>query len=198
MDEMTPRIERVLDARSLRGLAHPLRIKLLGYLRSEGPATATQLGQIFGESSGTTSWHLRQLADHGFVEEASDLGNRRERWWRASQQSTRLQYSPELQDSAETKAALEVYIDEVVREQFRRAATFTQERDSWPQEWAQASSLSDFDLRLTSEEAFQLGEKLERIIEDYRRAARPGDERVTVQLQIFPRRAPQDTHRNQP
>jgi DNA-binding transcriptional ArsR family regulator len=193
VNDVTPRTERVLDARSLRGLAHPLRIEMLGYLRSEGPATATQLGQIFGESSGTTSWHLRQLAEHGFVEEAPDLGNRRERWWRASQQSTRLEYTPELQATPETKAAMDVFLDEVVRGQFRRAATFQQERDTWPITWSRASNLSDWDLRLTAEDAFELGEKLERIIESYRRPARPGDERVTVQLQIFPRRAPQDT-----
>jgi DNA-binding transcriptional ArsR family regulator len=73
-----------LDARTLRGLAHPLRARMVGLLRTEGPATATSLAARVGESSGTTSWHLRQLADAGLVEEDSHRGNRRERWWRAA------------------------------------------------------------------------------------------------------------------
>lgn len=186
-----PRTERILDAHSLRGLAHPLRMKMLGHLRSEGPATATQLGEIFGESSGTTSWHLRQLAEHGFIEEAPGLGNRRERWWMASQQSTHLEHaSLELGDDPEAKAALDVFLDAVVAEQMHSAATFQRERLTWSPEWVHASNLSDWDLRLTADEALALGERLEQLIESYRRPARPGDERVTVQIQLFPRRSP--------
>ena len=70
-----------LDARTLRAIAHPLRMRMLGILRTEGPATATSLAARLGESSGTTSWHLRQLAEHGFIEEDSERGNRRDRWW---------------------------------------------------------------------------------------------------------------------
>ncbi len=61
---------RRLDARSLRGLAHPLRMRLLDALRVHGPATASGLAERLGESSGATSYHLRQLAEHGFVEDA--------------------------------------------------------------------------------------------------------------------------------
>ena len=69
-----PRLHQ-LDARSLRGLAHPLRMRLLTALRRGGPATASQLAEKLGESSGATSYHLRQLAAHGFVEDAP------EQWW---------------------------------------------------------------------------------------------------------------------
>ena len=73
------------DARSLRGLAHPLRLQLLGLLRSDGPATATQLAVRTGQSSGATSYHLRQLAAYGFViEDAERTTGRRERYWRAA------------------------------------------------------------------------------------------------------------------
>ena len=53
---------QVTDVRALRALAHPLRNRLLGQLRLNGPATASQLGRVVGESSGSTSYHLRQLA----------------------------------------------------------------------------------------------------------------------------------------
>ena len=55
----------VTDVRALRALAHPLRSRLLGQLRLNGPATASRLGRVVGESSGSTSYHLRQLAAYG-------------------------------------------------------------------------------------------------------------------------------------
>ena len=79
---------QVTDVRALRALAHPLRNRLLGQLRLHGPATASQLGRTVGESSGSTSYHLRQLAAYGFVEEADGHGTARERWWRARHRMT--------------------------------------------------------------------------------------------------------------
>jgi DNA-binding transcriptional ArsR family regulator len=67
-------------AAQLRGLAHPLRLQLLHVLREDGPATATQLARRLGESSGSTSYHLRALYRAGMVEEA-ERRNGRERWW---------------------------------------------------------------------------------------------------------------------
>lgn len=69
------------EVQAIRALAHPLRLELLDLLRFEGPSTATLLGQRLGESSGATSYHLRQLARYGFVAEMPSEG-RRERWWR--------------------------------------------------------------------------------------------------------------------
>jgi uncharacterized membrane protein YfcA len=40
---------------------------LVGLLRTEGPLTATRAAELLGESSGTTSFHLRQLAKYGLV-----------------------------------------------------------------------------------------------------------------------------------
>src|SRR5688572_10834361 len=70
-----------LDLESLKGLAHPLRVKILDLLSTYGPATATGLAERLGESSGATSYHLRQLARHGFVREVEGRGTGRERWW---------------------------------------------------------------------------------------------------------------------
>lgn len=58
-------------------------MQLLDALRQRGPATASQLAQRLGESSGATSYHLRQLAAHGFVEDAPEQGKGWERWWQA-------------------------------------------------------------------------------------------------------------------
>jgi DNA-binding transcriptional ArsR family regulator len=70
------------DLAAVRALGHPLRLELLDRLRFGGPSTATALGRVVGESSGATSYHLRQLARHGFIEEDAGRGRGRERWWR--------------------------------------------------------------------------------------------------------------------
>jgi len=70
-----------LSSEALRALAHPLRIRILDLLPTRGPLTASKLGEIVGESSGSTSYHLRQLAKHGLVREVEGKGTARERWW---------------------------------------------------------------------------------------------------------------------
>jgi DNA-binding transcriptional ArsR family regulator len=81
-------VSRVVpDPVALKALAHPLRLRMLGMLRVDGPATATQLAVQLGLNSGSTSYHLRQLAQYGFIEEAPHA-SRRDRWWRASHELT--------------------------------------------------------------------------------------------------------------
>jgi DNA-binding transcriptional ArsR family regulator len=69
-------------ADALRTLASTIRMRLLGHLQLEGDATATECGLAVGESASACSYHLRQLAKHGFVEEVAS-GDGRERRWRA-------------------------------------------------------------------------------------------------------------------
>jgi DNA-binding transcriptional ArsR family regulator len=42
--------------------------------------TATELGDALGETPANCSWHLRKLAEHGFVEEAGEGRGRRRPW----------------------------------------------------------------------------------------------------------------------
>ncbi len=74
---------REIDATAMKAFAHPLRMEMYEWLGTHGPATATMLARHTGESTGQTSYHLRQLARHGFVEEDAGRGRGRERWWRA-------------------------------------------------------------------------------------------------------------------
>ncbi|MEV7779496.1 helix-turn-helix domain-containing protein [Kitasatospora sp. NPDC088351] len=68
------------DSAALKALTHPLRIRLLGLLRLDGPATASELAVTTGESSGSTSYHLRVLAKYAFVTEAEHRDGRERRW----------------------------------------------------------------------------------------------------------------------
>src|SRR6516162_8483616 len=97
----TRSVKRITDPEALRALAHPLRLSLLTLLRTEGPLTATKAGELLGESSASTSFHLRQLAKYGLVAEAGG-GRGRERPWRATAMFTDV---PTITDSPELAAA---------------------------------------------------------------------------------------------
>lgn len=65
-----------------RVLANPLRRRMLAYLQQHREANSTSLAKALGESTGTTSYHLRKLAELRFVEEIPERSGGRERWWR--------------------------------------------------------------------------------------------------------------------
>ena len=98
-----------LDARGMRALAHPVRLAILTRLQSDGPSTATRLSESVGASPSVTSWHLRQLAAHGLVRDASEAAtlkdHGRERWWEAVSRGFR--FAAEPGESAEAARALE-------------------------------------------------------------------------------------------
>ena len=62
-------------------MSHPLRREMLRHLGEHGTASSTTLAEALGESTGTTSYHLRVLADAGVIEEVPGQTNGRERWW---------------------------------------------------------------------------------------------------------------------
>src|SRR3954453_7378222 len=93
-------------AAGLRALSHPTRLKMLMLLRLEGPATATGLAGKLQLNTGATSYHLRQLAQHGFIEEDTERGNARDRWWRAAHESTRTDFEGRGQAGEDAEAYL--------------------------------------------------------------------------------------------
>jgi DNA-binding transcriptional ArsR family regulator len=70
------------DARRWKALSHPLRQEILSHLGEHEAATATTIAEALGENTGTTSYHLRVLADAGVIEEVAERAHGRERWWR--------------------------------------------------------------------------------------------------------------------
>src|SRR5882757_4005803 len=73
-------VQALRDARSMRALAHPVRLQVLEILRDEGALTATEMGERIGESPANTAFHLRTLAKYGFVEEAGPVKGRSRPW----------------------------------------------------------------------------------------------------------------------
>lgn len=186
---------RRIDARSLRGLAHPLRMQILELLELDGPATSTTLSARLNESTGTISWHLRLLAEHGYIEEEVDRGTRRERWWRVPTSPTVLNPT-DFRDDPETSGALKIYLQQLVEQYFARVQNYVAE--DWPGEWQHAAELSDWrSLKLTPTELIALNDELKAVIEKHleqnaaaiqAEGAKDDARQIVVQLQSFPRK----------
>ena len=65
-----------------RTLTNPVRRRILDYLGRCEAANSTSVAQALGESTGTTSYHLRKLAEQHLIEEIAERSGGRERWWR--------------------------------------------------------------------------------------------------------------------
>lgn len=132
-----------------------------------GPATATMLAERFGENTASTSYHLRQLARHGFVEEDPGRGAGRERYWRAYPGGSRLD-SHELADGATGEAARFV-VGEFQRAQSARLQHWLSVgHRQVPQEWGRATLDATAHLRLRPEELARLSAELDAVVTSWR------------------------------
>ena len=176
------------DARQLRVLAHPLRSRLLGALRFHGPATATQLAARLGTNSGATSYHLRQLADAGLVEDDAVLSSGRDRVWRAAHDATSW-ISTDFDDDADARAADDWLLRHQSRTMTGWVGDWLDARAEWSAAWRRAADQSDYHLDLTAEQLTTLTGELHAVLARYvatQDPTAPGVERVTVLLQAFP------------
>jgi DNA-binding transcriptional ArsR family regulator len=171
---------------ALRALSHPVRLRILGLLRCEGPSTASALAARLGLNSGATSYHLRQLGQHGFVVDEPGRGNARERWWRAAHQATRT--SPELEDSQDSREATDALIQAVAVVQTERLQRAVEERPLLPAAWRRVSRLSDWGLTLTPERAEELMRAIAELVEGWAEdpADAPGVAEFVVTVNTYP------------
>ena len=184
---MPPRLRTIDDARLLRAMAHPLRLRLIGALRKDGPATASELGRRLGESSGATSYHLRILAKYGFVEDDLGRNRGRERWWRASDEG--VEWSTDTDDLGVVEAD-RVLGRQLVAEYGRWLQRWYAETPSWPRAWRAAACATDQWFELTPAELRELADEMLAVLARYadRRVPRDDTERVIVLFHAFPER----------
>jgi DNA-binding transcriptional ArsR family regulator len=153
-------LRQVDDARTLKALAHPVRIALLETIGVEGPMTATEAGERIGETPTTCSFHLRQLAKYGLVEEAGG-GKGRSRPWRVPDRGLNISSDsddPEAEVAARTVARL-------WREsQLGRLEHWRETRSSYPREWREATTHSQSVHWLTPDELKEMNEELLQIV----------------------------------
>lgn len=103
-----PPEQRVLTGPDLKALqkalANPVRRDILGYLGKHGEANSTSVAKALGESTGTTSYHLRKLAEQKLIAEIEERSAGRERWWRSMMTNIYTPPGLELTDDERTAA----------------------------------------------------------------------------------------------
>ena len=178
---------RLDDARTIRALAHPLRLALLQLLFVRGPLTATEAGEALGESPASASFHLRTLAKYGYVEEAG-AGPGRRRPWRAVREQ---QHVEQEQLSGEARLAgdelsrvLSAWNEDLYEGWLRR-------RPAESPQWRGRANEINAVLRLSPEEADALNRELDEVLARWDHAVRdprPDDGRrsVLLALRAFP------------
>ncbi|WP_336215794.1 winged helix-turn-helix domain-containing protein [Nonomuraea sp. LPB2021202275-12-8] len=180
---------KISDPRVLKVVAHPLRVRLLGLLRADGSATASELGRRVAESSGSTSYHLRELAKFGFIEEDPERRDGRERRWRARHLYTSWD-NDEMSATPEGREAVKIM-------QLRQVAVLEQaiqDHDvaDWPAEWLMAAGISDHFVRLPASAVHELTDRVDDLLRELtaRHAGAPDAEQVHIWLAGFPRVRP--------
>ena len=173
-----------LSSAQVRVLAHPLRLRLLGALRTRGPATSTTLAVALATNSGKTSYHLRQLAGVGLVVEDVERGNDRDRWWRAAHDVS--SWSPTgFADDPDAQAAADWLLGHVARHYAAQVEHWLTGRSEWSSDWLAAADMSDLRLRLRPERLRQLNDDLMATIERYLLDQNPADDPHAVECTII-------------
>jgi DNA-binding transcriptional ArsR family regulator len=177
--------ERKATRSELLALSHPVRLRILERLR-EGPSTASRLARDLGESSGSTSYHLRALARTGLIEEETERGRGRERWWR---RRAPLLYIPTESEDAEGRAA-EARIWTLMTTRDERALErFVAAESTLDREWRSAAFIGSWNLYLTPEEADRLGRQVLGLVDEIWRSANDlpeGARRCLVSFRALP------------
>lgn len=164
MPRDTHETRELTDPRAMRALAHPVRLALLDALGARGPLTATEAGEAIGESPTTCSFHFRQLAKYGFVEEAGRGAGRR-RPWQLKDVGFHLTDVHDDPGIATAAAAL----DEVMRERrIGRLRAGMHARAHGPRDWQEVTGASQFLLHVTPAELKELDDELTALLTRHR------------------------------
>lgn len=184
-----------MQASALKALAHPLRVEIIDALASYGPATASALAERLNESSGATSYHLRQLAKHGLIVEDPDRGTQRERWWTIRPGGMAVDPSQYEGDAAAEAASMQV-ARQILEQRYRHADAFLRHLERGGKAPDAGVAVVSMHLRCTDEEREEIvtavNEVLNSAAEKYR--DRRNDDSyplAEVQFAAFPMLDPQ-------
>jgi DNA-binding transcriptional ArsR family regulator len=182
--------DRVLDSGALRALAHPLRVKIYDILSQYGPQTASTLAERLGESSGSTSYHLRALAKHDLIREAPDRGTGRERWWERPIGGVSFA-NPDAMTTPAGRAATQVVMNEFLRGRNDQLLDFVNRGIGGEDEqWQEGTLISTATAHLTPQQSKELSLKIMALIDEAvdqnRNQTGENVRPVTIRADLFP------------
>lgn len=180
--------QELTDLRALKALAQPRRQQMLQHLTVHGPATSATLARALGLNTGATSYHLRELARYGFVEETSGPGRGRERWWRLIPGDRR--FPPRSRQSTEMRLVMDELNQHAYAADLELFAQLQRETDAAEAgEWADAFPYSRGTMRLTVAELREFFEEYIALLNRYKRPdadTPPGARTVLTRFLAFP------------
>lgn len=150
------------DPRVLRAIAHPVRTRILEELSATGPVRAADVARDLGIPANQASFHLRQLAKYGLVEEApEEARDKRDRVWRATASEGYTINASQLAEVPGGPAAFDVFrASHLARLHGIVDRAFTTDRS----EGSGVFATSDHALKLTDDEAHELRQEIDDLI----------------------------------
>lgn len=174
MAQSRPGTITITDPQTMRAMAHPARIEIMGHLSSTGDAvTATDMARVVGLSPSATSYHLRELAKYGLVEAAPSRGDARERVWR----STSANWSVDVgsSPSPDVRAAEQALMDVYLARDYARLRDWLSRVHDEPKEWREVSVVHNQVLMVTADELSSLTQAVRDLLAPYTRRERGAD-----------------------
>jgi DNA-binding transcriptional ArsR family regulator len=164
---------KITDIQTLKAIANPDRMRLYEALVTMGPATATQLAKVVPGAPGSLSYHLQQLARHGYIEEAPEAGHdRRERWWRAIPGGMHWSLG-DFADSPGARAAVSAAQQAIIRRQIDRLREWQiNGTHRWGTDWQAAAHSTDTVLFVNPSELRELGAELDAVLDRWSERSR--------------------------
>ncbi len=180
---------RTLDARALKALAHPLRVRIYDIVTQHGPQTASTLAEMTGESTGATSYHLRALARYDLLREAEGLGAGRERWWERPRGPVALT-NPEAMKTPAGRAASQVVMTEFLERRHRQLMQYVTHTMAGgipdPDTTLIATSTLSLTLAQRAELIGELQSVIDRFARQYAHQSDPSAEPTNIRADVFP------------
>ncbi|GAW51751.1 MULTISPECIES: helix-turn-helix domain-containing protein [unclassified Nocardioides] len=187
--------QQVHDPKILRAISHPVRNRILTELSASGPMRAADIARELDLPANQASFHLRQLAKYGLVEEDPEAArDRRDRVWRPTSEQGLMVRLDDIEKTPGGKMA---------------AAVFRQNAAGWGHAVVEAAyhgprppdtlrTISENALKLTQEEAGQLAKELDEVVAGWLARTRGRDpERRTYLYFSVLQPYPESLHRDQ-
>ncbi|GGK97095.1 ArsR/SmtB family transcription factor [Mangrovihabitans endophyticus] len=163
----------IRDPQVMRALAHPARIEIMERLNgTDASVTATECADLVGLSPSAASYHLRELAKFGLIEQAPSRGDGRERVWRSAAEGLRIEGAME---NEEDRRAEQTLIEGFLARDFARIKDWYTRRHEAPQEWREAATVMTQKLQVTPGELAEISAQVQAILEPYRERERTAD-----------------------
>jgi predicted ArsR family transcriptional regulator len=175
-----PAMRELTDPSTIRALTHPVRLALLEVLATEGALTATEAGELIGESPTTCSFHFRQLEKYGFTEVAA-TGPGRQRRWKIAQLG--MNFS-DTTDDAELNIAATSLSRLVTDRAIARMQQFQDTKSNFPKEWQEVSESTEAVLFVTPNELSELNEQVLAVLMRYHSRLTEIDQRPEGSLPV--------------